>query len=115
LSYVFSSKWGILGNDPGQFNIPIGVALDSSGNVFVTDTANHRIQKFTSSGNPIITWGESGSANSQFVFPTGIAVDSSRNVYVADTYNDRIQKFRNDGSFIRTWVEQMDSSTIQTV
>jgi DNA-binding beta-propeller fold protein YncE len=103
LTYVFSSKWGGFGTADGQLKYPSGVALDSSGNVFVVDLGNNRIQKFTSSGNFIKTWGGLGSGDSQFNYPIGIAVDSSGNVYVSDRLNHRIKKFRNDGTFIRAW------------
>ena len=101
MSYVFSYKFGSFGDGPKQFNQPFGVAVDPSGNVFVTDQGNHRIQKFTSTGGFLASWGEFGPGLSQFKVPTGIAVESSGAVYVYDTYNNRIQKFRNDGGFIR--------------
>ena len=63
---------------------PEGVAVDSSGNVYVTDYDNDRIQKFASDGKFITTWGSSGSGEGQFTKPQGIAVDSSGNVYVDD-------------------------------
>jgi DNA-binding beta-propeller fold protein YncE len=86
-----------------QFDGPDGVAIDSSGNVFVADTSNHRIQKFTNTGKFIRKWGSLGSGNGQFNFPAGVAIDSSGNVFVADLGNDRIQKFTNTGKFIRKW------------
>lgn len=45
-SYQFILKWGSYGSGDGQFVTPYGVAADSSGNVYVADTGNHRIQKF---------------------------------------------------------------------
>jgi hypothetical protein len=45
-NYVFDQQWGGLGADKGQFNIPVRVALDASGRVYVTDHDNHRIQVF---------------------------------------------------------------------
>ena len=71
--------------------------MDSSGNVYVADTDNNRIQKFSSSGVFLAKWGSSGSGDGQFNNPWGIAVDSSGNVYVADTGNNRIQKFSSSG------------------
>jgi len=72
---------------------PSDVAADSSGNVYVADTGNHRIQKFDSEGNFLAKWGEQGSGNGMFNDPEGIAVDGSGNVYVTDQSNHRVQKF----------------------
>ena len=62
------TKWGTPGNGTGQFEQPQGVAVDSSGNVYVADTDNDRIQKFSSNGNFINMWGTtrvSGTNNPQ--------------------------------------------------
>jgi DNA-binding beta-propeller fold protein YncE len=101
--YAFVTKWGSSGSGDGQFSYPYGLAVDSSGNVYVADRDNYRIQKFTSSGVFITKWGSSGSGDGQFNRPYGIAVDSAGNVYVADTENDRIQKFTSSGVFITEW------------
>jgi len=44
---VFLTKWGTLGTGDGQFYFPNGEAVDASGNFYVADTNNHRIQKFS--------------------------------------------------------------------
>jgi len=85
------------------FASPSGVAVDSYGNVYVADTYNHRIQKFSSSGTFITKWGSQGTGDGQFYSPSGVAVDSSGNLYVADTKNHRIQKFNSNGTFITKW------------
>ncbi len=100
-SFLF--KWGSAGYGDGQFSAPDGIAIDSSGNVYVADTGNHRIQKFTSSGQFITKWGSLGNSDGQFYSPHGVAVDSSGNVYVVDTSNHRIQKFTSSGQFITKW------------
>jgi len=103
-SYVFVTKWGSQGSGDGQFNNPHGVAVDSSGNVYVIEThPNDRIQKFSSDGTFITKWGSYGSGDGQFIYPYGVAVDSSGNVYVADGDNHRIQKISSDGTFITKW------------
>jgi len=86
-----------------QFDLPFGVEADSSGNVFVADTRNDRIQKFTNTGTFIRKWGSTGFGNGQFSNPGGVAVDSSGNVFVANIFNERIQKFSNTGTFINKW------------
>ena len=69
------------------------MATDGSGNVYVADAGNHRIQKFDASGTFLTAWGSYGSGDGQFAYPSGVATDASGNVYVADTDNHRIQKF----------------------
>jgi len=87
---------------PGTFNEPWGVAVGPNGSVYVSDTWNHRIQKFTEDGQPITTWGQYGQADQQYGFwgPRGVAVDADGNVYVADTGNKRIVVFDSDGNYI---------------
>ncbi|MBD3182465.1 hypothetical protein GF312_09250, partial [Candidatus Poribacteria bacterium] len=98
--YVFVRQWPeeIMG-----LREPAGVAVDNSGNVYVADRDNHRIQKFDSEGTFKIQWGNYGWDPGQFRGPAGICVDSSGNVYVADTWNDRIQKFDSEGTFKIQW------------
>jgi DNA-binding beta-propeller fold protein YncE len=108
-SQVFDFQWGAAGGGNGQFNQPIGIAIDSLGNVFVADSGNNRIQKFDLNGNYITAWGTYGNGNSQFEAPQGIGIDSTNSVYVADWFNNRVQKFDNNGAFITTWGPAFDS------
>jgi DNA-binding beta-propeller fold protein YncE len=86
-----------------EFDFPQGIAVDSAGNVYVADTGNDRIQKFSSDGTYLLAWGSHGKGPGEFDSPDGIAVDSAGNVYVADTGNDRIQKFSSDGTYLLAW------------
>ena len=87
-AYTYAAQWdGAASGYP--LNSPSGLTVDSSGNVYVADTNNHRIQKFDSSGNYLRQWGSYGSDNGEFNQPRGVAVDGSGNLYVADTGNDR--------------------------
>lgn len=76
--------------------------MDASGNVYVADTGNNRIQKFTSSGTFLSKWGTLGPKNGQFSAPAGVAVDASGNPYVADTDNSRVQVFGYPGVSVLT-------------
>jgi predicted membrane-bound mannosyltransferase/DNA-binding beta-propeller fold protein YncE len=86
----------------GTFNEPWGIAVGPDGSVYVTDTWNHRIEKFTSTGQFIRTWGYfgQGEAPDAFYGPRGLAVDGLGRVYVTDTGNKRIVVFDADGNFI---------------
>ncbi len=97
-AYKFELMWGSLGTGDGQLNLPVGVAVDSSGHVYVADSGNHRIQKFDASGNFIIQWGSPGES----FFAQSVAVDLSGNVYVVANETS-IKKFDSNGNLITTW------------
>jgi len=87
--------------DDGKFNNPEGIAV--YGNyVYVVDTGNNCIQKFTTSGTFVTKWGSYGSDDGQFNHPIGIVAYGSY-VYVVDSGNNRIQKFNDTGYFITKW------------
>ncbi|HRG48615.1 MAG TPA: NHL repeat-containing protein, partial [Leptospiraceae bacterium] len=86
------------------FYCPAGLAVDSLGNVFVSDQGNNKIRKITSGGvvTTLVGSGFSGNTNgigtlASFNVPIGLAVDSLGNIYVADSNNDRIRKITSAG------------------
>src|SRR6267143_1721699 len=95
----YLSQFGSVGSGNGQFNNPSGIAFDSSGNIYVTDQTNHRVQKFNSAGTYLSQFGSLGSGHGQFNAPNGIALDSSGNIYVADNGNNRVEKFNSAGVY----------------
>ncbi len=105
------TQWGDTGTGNGQFNGPHGVAVDSNDNVYVADSFNHRIQKFTSNGTFLNKWGGlcdvakrgPDACDGKFNHPVGIAVDAAGDVYVGDTMNHRIQKFDSNGGLLAKW------------
>ena len=88
----FLTKWGNYGSADGGFVTPGGVAIDGSGNIYVSEKDGHRVQKFDVSGRFLTKWGSLGNGNGEFNSPVGTAVDKSGNVYVADSGNHRVQR-----------------------
>lgn len=106
----FVTKWGEpdrarggyggTGNAAGKFRVPHGIAVDASGNVFVAEWGNHRVQKFAGDGTFLTKWGGRGAEDGLLSFPVGVAVDEDGNVYVADTGSARVQKYSGTGQFL---------------
>jgi sugar lactone lactonase YvrE len=88
-----------MGGD-ARFAEPMGVAVDTDGNVYVADHNNHAIRKVTPGGEVTTLAGALGvsgnaegvGAAARFNAPEGLAVDAAGNVYVADTWNAAIRK-----------------------
>jgi sugar lactone lactonase YvrE len=88
-----------------RFNNPVGLTVDSSGNVYVADTYNHTIRKITPTGSVTTLAGSAGSygsadglgSDARFNNPRGVVADGTGNIYVGDTYNNTIRKIASDG------------------
>lgn len=103
--------WGSFSGDnvspapPSTFNQPWGLAVGPDGSVYVADTWNHRIQKFSATGKFIKQWGFFGQSNQPGALwgPRDIAVDSQGRVLVTDTGNKRVVEYDSDGNVITTF------------
>jgi uncharacterized protein (TIGR03663 family) len=104
----------------GNLNNPHGMALDADGNLYVADSANHRIVKLSPEGQVVDTWDSTwwhglqswkpgcldegdrplSLADGEFCEPWGVTVAPDGNVFVADTWNHRIQVFSPEGEFL---------------
>ncbi|NMB54022.1 MAG: TIGR03663 family protein [Leptolinea sp.] len=86
----------------GTFYEPWAVAIGKDGSIFVTDTWNHRIQKFTADGKFLKMWGFFGQAEKPEGFwgPRGLAVDARGNVLITDTGNKRVVVFTSEGEYV---------------
>lgn len=87
-----------------KFNTPSALAMDEDDNLFIADTANHRIRRLdakgqvtTVAGTGAAGFGDGAAGAAMFDAPIGVAVDKLGNLFVADTYNDRIRKISPDG------------------
>jgi DNA-binding beta-propeller fold protein YncE len=97
-----------ISGDRNPFNVPVGVAADAEGNIYVMDTNNSRVQKFDNKGNFLLMWGSEGSGEGQFGDILNhregrLAVDTQGNVYVIDLKNSRVQKFDSNGNYLTQW------------
>ncbi len=100
LGDVFQFQFGKSGSESGQLKEPQGIAVTSSGNEYVLDTANSRVEEFNTKDELILKFGSKGTEKNEFNEPRGIALDSEGNVWVADTGNNRIEEFSASGTYI---------------
>lgn len=104
----FMRMWGSPGHALGQFEFgsgapgapPGGGIAVAHGYVYVADTGNDRIERFTTQGTEPQGWGLRGSRSGQFNAPRGLAVHGG-DLYVADDGNDRIQELTTEGAYLR--------------
>ena len=101
--FEYVATWGGFGSDNGQLDNPGDLAVDTSGDIYVADRDNYRIQKFSREGVYIGQWGRRGSAEGQFETPGKIAVSPNGRVYVTDSEINRIQSFDLDGNYESQW------------
>ena len=88
------------GEGLGEFREPCGIATDPTGNIYVADTANQRVQKLKADGTFLAEWKGPGSG---FYGPRDIAIGSDNFVYVVDEGNARIVKLDTDGTVLAVW------------
>jgi DNA-binding beta-propeller fold protein YncE len=104
---AFQETGGIaysLGIGEGEFAKSNDLAYSPHGRIYVSDSPNHQVKVYGSSGTHLFNFGSEGSNDGEFNFPTGIALNIARNeIYVADQGNYRIQIFDLNGNFLRTF------------
>src|SRR5215469_13361378 len=99
----YLTKIGAAGTGSGQFGRPTDIAITPTGNLWVTDAGNSRLEEFNEKGEFLKSVGSSGSGNLQFSEPEAVAVDAKGDVWVGDTYNHRVQELNEKGEFIRAF------------
>lgn len=101
---VYNTTFGSTGSGEGQFSAPAFSSIDGSGNIWITDYYNDRVQKFSAKGKYLASYGKEGSGENQFNHPLGIAVNQSTgNLYIADNSNNRIEEISSTGTYIRSF------------
>ena len=74
------------------------MAFDADDNLWIVNSFNSRVQKFTKDGQYISGFGSKGSAEGQFEMPDGIDIDGNGDLYIADWGNNRVQKLTQGGT-----------------
>ncbi len=104
-------RWGKPGSGPGDFkfipgdpttpaDVQASIAVSPSGEVYVSDSGNARVQVFTPQGRFVRQFGSFGSGKGQFLRPFDLAVDGAGNVYIADDQAENVSKFSPSGKVI---------------
>lgn len=98
----FVRAWGRHGEEPGAFNRAMSIAW-CGGEVYVGDTANHRIQVFTEQGELLRIVGEAGTLPGQLKYPYDFALAPDRTVVVVEYGNNRLSRFTPQGGLLGTF------------
>lgn len=115
-SFAFETAFGGVGGSAseGKFETPNDADVDSAGNVWVTDTGNDRLEKFSAQGQFLKKIGSYGSGAGQLRQPAGITIDPSGNAWVADTQNNRIVEFNSAGSFVAAFGKGVNKTKVES-
>ena len=98
-------QWGRGGTNVGQLVVPRSVAVNSRGEVFLSEyTTVDRVQSFSTNGRqPLLLFGKPGAADGEFNRPEGLGIDAQDRIYVADSCNHRIQIFSPTGQWLKSF------------
>lgn len=96
---VYIKDFGVV--DPEKFHTPVGVAVDSQGNFYVSDVGNSVVKKFNAAGEQLLAFGGNGDADGQLDVPMDITIANDE-IYVPELGNDRVSVFDTEGNFLRT-------------
>lgn len=94
------SQFGKVGSSEGDFFYPTNLALGPDESVYVTDTGNYRVQKFTQQGKFIQQYGSIGSGLGKFARPKGLTLDKDGRLYVVDAAFENVQVINTDGKLL---------------
>ena len=98
---VGSSKTG---NGPLQFNFPVGITVHpTTGQIFIADSSNHRIQVLNNDLTYSHSFGNEGSVSEKSYYPYDVKFNNEGYLYVADFNNHCIKKFTSTGQYISTF------------
>ncbi len=99
----YSASFGSFGSGSGQLLEPSDLATDGSGNIWVADTENARLEEWNAKNEFVRTVGSYGPENGKFEGLYGVAVDSAGHIWTSECGNDRIDEFSSEGVFIKNF------------
>jgi DNA-binding beta-propeller fold protein YncE len=102
-------KFGKAGSKEGELFYPTNIALGADNHLYVTNTGNFRIEKFTLDGRVVRTYGTLGVALGQLARPKGVALDREGRIYVVDAAFENVQILDPDGRLLLFFGEPGDS------
>ncbi|BAZ48426.1 hypothetical protein NIES4103_10340 [Nostoc sp. NIES-4103] len=107
VTLTYERSIGSAGFGTGQLLVPQGITVDdTTGNVYVSDGGNDRVQVYNSEGNYIKTIGSSGSGPGQFDEPADLKFNPlNGNLYVGDVFNSRINVFDSQGNYLKSFAK----------
>jgi RHS repeat-associated protein len=111
--HTYASSFGSTGSGEGQLAHPADVAIDASGNFWVIDKENNRIEEFDAAGKFIRTAGSKGSGAGQLISPSAIAIDSLGKIDVTDTGNNRVAQFNEKGEFVEVFGTNVNKTKVE--
>lgn len=92
--------FGKPGSGDGELFHPTNISLGAEGDLYVVETSNYRVQRFTADGKFVRTYGAVGSTPGSFARPKGIAIDRDGRMYVGDAAFENVQVFNPDGKLL---------------
>jgi sugar lactone lactonase YvrE len=112
----YLAQFGGAGLDPGLFDEPVGIAIDSAGVIYIADTWNQRIQTFMPSADgltftPLRQWDVAAWYGQSLENKPFIAVDNFGHVFITDPEGFRVIEYTTDGALIQTWGDYGDTPT----
>ncbi len=100
---TYTSTFGSYGTEPAELREPADLTTDSSGNVWVADSQNHRVEEFNSKGELVRVVGSQGTGNGQFEDSVMSVTVSKGEMWATDSSANRVEEFTTEGTFLRAF------------
>jgi len=92
---------GVEKGDPDQeFYRPRAVVVNDSGDIYILDSGNYRVQKFDKDGHFLMSFGRKGKGPGEFLNSYYMTIDKAGNIYISDNGNSRVEVFSEEGKFL---------------